>query len=127
MTRLVISVELRGLEPLTPCMPCRCATSCATAPRTTTRIIRRTGGSRLIRVPPASEPVGGRDRRSNVVSDEPPPRLHRLPRGCDLGPVRVVDPGNSTPRRRVLAEQRGDPQRDRGAVRDEHESALEPF
>ena len=26
------SVELRGLEPLTPCMPCRCATSCATAP-----------------------------------------------------------------------------------------------
>jgi hypothetical protein len=27
-----LSVELRGLEPLTPCMPCRCATSCATAP-----------------------------------------------------------------------------------------------
>src|SRR3954452_5161711 len=27
-----ISVELRGLEPLTLCMPCRCATSCATAP-----------------------------------------------------------------------------------------------
>ena len=27
------SVELRGLEPLTPCMPCRCATSCATAPK----------------------------------------------------------------------------------------------
>ncbi len=26
-------VELRGFEPLTPCMPCRCATSCATAPR----------------------------------------------------------------------------------------------
>ena len=26
------SVDLRGLEPLTPCMPCRCATSCATAP-----------------------------------------------------------------------------------------------
>lgn len=25
-------VELRGLEPLTPCMPCKCATSCATAP-----------------------------------------------------------------------------------------------
>ena len=28
----VFYVELRGLEPLTPCMPCRCATSCATAP-----------------------------------------------------------------------------------------------
>ena len=26
------TVELRGLEPRTPCMPCRCATSCATAP-----------------------------------------------------------------------------------------------
>ncbi len=25
-------VELKGLEPSTPCMPCRCATSCATAP-----------------------------------------------------------------------------------------------
>ena len=29
---LSVLVELRGLEPLTPCMPCRCATSCATAP-----------------------------------------------------------------------------------------------
>src|SRR3712207_861868 len=27
-----VSVDLRGLEPLTPCMPCRCATSCATDP-----------------------------------------------------------------------------------------------
>src|SRR5690625_2970641 len=26
-------VELRGFEPLAPCMPCRCATNCATAPR----------------------------------------------------------------------------------------------
>ena len=26
------TVDLRGLEPLTPCMPCRCATSCATGP-----------------------------------------------------------------------------------------------
>ncbi len=25
-------VELMGLEPTTPCMPCKCATSCATAP-----------------------------------------------------------------------------------------------
>lgn len=25
-------VDLRGFEPLTPCMPCRCATSCATPP-----------------------------------------------------------------------------------------------
>src|SRR4051794_6255396 len=27
-----MEVELRGLEPLTPCMPCKCATNCATAP-----------------------------------------------------------------------------------------------
>jgi hypothetical protein len=33
-------VELRGLEPLTLCMPCRCATSCATAP-TAENISRR--------------------------------------------------------------------------------------
>ena len=31
------SVELRGFEPLTPSMPWRCATSCATAPRTLAR------------------------------------------------------------------------------------------
>src|SRR4051794_29542545 len=33
-TRLLpgVLVDLRGLEPLTPCMPCRCATSCATDP-----------------------------------------------------------------------------------------------
>ncbi|GAB3304817.1 hypothetical protein GCM10027298_23370 [Epidermidibacterium keratini] len=30
-----VMVELRGLEPLTPCMPCRCATSCAIAPSAT--------------------------------------------------------------------------------------------
>jgi hypothetical protein len=35
----VFLVELRGLEPLTPCMPCRCATSCATAPSFFRRIL----------------------------------------------------------------------------------------
>ena len=25
-------MDLRGFEPLTPCMPCRCATNCATDP-----------------------------------------------------------------------------------------------
>jgi hypothetical protein len=32
MSRLITFVDLRRLEPLTPCMPCRCATSCATGP-----------------------------------------------------------------------------------------------
>ena len=27
-----LMVDLRGFEPLTPCMPCRCATNCATGP-----------------------------------------------------------------------------------------------
>src|SRR5690606_2845639 len=36
-----VLVELRGLEPLTPCMPCRCATSCATAPRPCGPALRR--------------------------------------------------------------------------------------
>lgn len=31
-SRKTLYVDLRGLEPLTPCMPCRCATSCATGP-----------------------------------------------------------------------------------------------
>ena len=31
-SRKTLWVDLRGLEPLTPCMPCRCATSCATGP-----------------------------------------------------------------------------------------------
>jgi hypothetical protein len=31
----VILVDLRGFEPLTPCMPCRCATSCAIGPSIT--------------------------------------------------------------------------------------------
>lgn len=31
-SKMSLLVELRGLEPLTPCMPCRCATSCAIAP-----------------------------------------------------------------------------------------------
>jgi hypothetical protein len=49
-------VELRGLEPLTPCMQSRCATSCAIAPRftpfrvsvvTRSLVYRRSRGRRL--------------------------------------------------------------------------------
>ena len=35
-------VDLRGLEPLTPCMPCRCATSCATGPFSVDRCLAAT-------------------------------------------------------------------------------------
>src|SRR3712207_3758289 len=41
---LVIGVELRGLEPLTPTLPVWCATSCATAPWPA-RCLQRTDGN----------------------------------------------------------------------------------
>src|SRR4051812_13620956 len=41
---LVIGVELRGLEPLTPTLPVWCATSCATAPWPT-RCLQRADGN----------------------------------------------------------------------------------
>ena len=51
-------VELRGLEPLTLCMPCRCATSCATAPTdedcTSCGPPVQLGGSRVVRAGRAS-------------------------------------------------------------------------
>jgi hypothetical protein len=58
------SVELRGFEPLTPCMPCRCATSCATAPIVGRRSVYR----------PSSGVVAGLllGRRAGVVLLEPP-------------------------------------------------------
>src|SRR5580700_1435465 len=70
------SVELRGFEPLTFCMPCRRATSCAIAPQPTEVAIRRpVGGTQLAyrfrapvsysnedarqaASPPVSQPVG---------------------------------------------------------------------
>src|SRR6476619_3278572 len=47
-------VELRGLEPLTPCMPCRCATSCATAPnfRCSEHVFRRAMFRFFVRISP---------------------------------------------------------------------------
>ena len=41
-------VQLRGLEPLTPCMPCRCATSCATAPDRCRKATRGILANRLL-------------------------------------------------------------------------------
>lgn len=62
------SVELRGLEPLTPCMPCRCATSCATAPRScdhallrATVIVAQIGPDALI-APPHETRLSARAR-----------------------------------------------------------------
>ncbi len=36
-----LMVDLRGFEPLTPCMPCRCATNCAIDPSEVGRILAR--------------------------------------------------------------------------------------
>ena len=54
-----IMVELRGLEPLTPSMPWRCATSCATAPH-------------------PSQPGGLRNHRARVAGDANPLRYPRF-------------------------------------------------
>ncbi len=70
MTRLITLVELRGLEPLTPCMPCRCATSCATAPRssrTTDGILANAGVSDEIGVSTSSTA----ELSSQIVGREP--------------------------------------------------------
>lgn len=48
-------VDLRGLEPLTPCMPCRCATSCATDPYAAKRGPTSVHGR--VPTPPVSEPA----------------------------------------------------------------------
>jgi hypothetical protein len=46
---LLVRVDLRGLEPLTPCMPCRCATSCATDPYSfSLRCVSRSNSSTLL-------------------------------------------------------------------------------
>ena len=53
-------VDLRGLEPLTPCMPCRCATSCATGP-----------WSPFAATTPAYYiPLEGKNRRQSVAAAE---------------------------------------------------------
>src|SRR5918994_4590237 len=55
-------VELRGLEPLTPCMPCRCATSCATAPNSFLPVFVFPGSNlnSVMHNPPGSESNGAR-------------------------------------------------------------------
>ena len=72
-----LSVELRGFEPLTPCMPCRCATNCATAPSVT--------------------------RSGNAGNPSGPPRRTRI-RGCRSGDLDVgraeVPAGEPQPGRR---------------------------
>ena len=63
-------VDLRGLEPLTPCMPCRCATSCATGPDRFP--LRRDNSISLQHVPGLFEPSPPRawraTRRESLAS-----------------------------------------------------------
>src|SRR5680860_861754 len=69
-------VELRGLEPLTPCLQSRCATNCATAPEWTSR---PTGSDRSVR------------RRSNLVGGLGPDILGRGVVGPLLHPHNTRD------------------------------------
>ena len=94
-------VELRGFEPLTPCMPCRCATSCATAPwaccqarapRKAPSESRRLAalranpgrGSRS----PRRRPARGPDRRASSAT-------RRSGRGCSRAAARPGPPGRA--------------------------------
>ena len=106
-------VELRGFEPLTPCMPCKCATNCATAPIGAAHSgqrgesYRRASGRLLI---------GGRGRGGGVVRREPQPA-----RAC-LGhhrPAAVVHRLEAVGGRQRPAEHAGqrDPQRRHRASR----------
>ncbi len=62
-------VDLRGLEPLTPCMPCRCATSCATDPLGVASCSRFPGGTieaYTMRTPGNEIVTATRARRASV-------------------------------------------------------------
>ena len=62
-------VDLRGLEPLTPCMPCRCATSCATGPDRFP--LRRDNSISLQHVPGLFEPSPPRAWRATRRNHSP--------------------------------------------------------
>ena len=117
-------VELRGFEPLTPCMPCRCATNCATAPSGCPPKGRR-------RVYPCTtdcpnppqgggRPGHGRHLRRRVPGLDPPPGAAL----DELGPVAVAQGAEHPPGDVVLEpEQPGGGGAARRAVRG-HDEAL---
>ena len=87
------SVELRGFEPLTFCMPCRRATSCAIAPQPTEVAIRRpVGGTQLAYRLRARVSYSNEDARQ--AARPPPRRSARWPR--TLTPM-STDPHRATP------------------------------
>src|SRR3712207_9367518 len=63
---LVIGVELRGLEPLTPTLPVWCATSCATAPWPA-RCLQRADGNDTGR---GRATGGGVERRAEALAKQ---------------------------------------------------------
>src|SRR5579875_554983 len=95
-------VELRGLEPLTPCMPCKCATNCATAPKR--RPVYR--GPTAACGPCSASVVPGLllRRRPGVVLLEPPAAAHV----GQQRPPTVRQRCQSPPSVRVHSEQRAD-------------------
>ena len=116
-------VELRGLEPLTLCMPCRCATSCATAPRVpvdlpgNSRNLSQPMGARRNR--PVSSVVGAirlyefsRSRPSGSSSvSTAQPQLTRAPRVSPSGAPQPTDLGEPDPDRGAVRHGHGHPSR----------------
>src|SRR5680860_1644087 len=123
----VARVELRGLEPLTPSMPWRCATSCATAPPSPE-------GNNPSVVPGRAAPKSGRGATGSAL-DAPacPGRadvvLGEEPAGATVaegGPVRVAEGPQRRPGGGGDAEQvqQGHPQRHPVGGHDEHSTVL---
>ena len=75
---LVVSVELRGLEPLTLCMPCRCATSCATAPTSSPSVVLKDNAENISRRRRPDE-IRGRRQVSQRTRSQTPSTVAAMP------------------------------------------------
>jgi hypothetical protein len=83
-------VELRGLEPLTPCMPCKCATSCATAPKAPPSLPGQAAGGAPPRspTPPPGNPTPPTGHpRSRTCQAPTCPNPHRLRHSAAAAPA----------------------------------------
>src|SRR5450759_4314653 len=109
-------VELRGLEPLTPSMPWRCATSCATAPHDCScgaPVVGTVG--EFIGHPPSFTKSGcSQEFGADVPCRDPPPAGIF----AQLGPVAVTQPADGLPGQvLVQVNQRSDDRSPRDTVR----------
>ena len=113
-----LPVELRGLEPLTPCMPCRCATSCATAPDCccSEKLSSGSPPKQLKYLRTAIPKIPNREYSlSRTPSGAAPTRSRRLPRLWRMRRPQAADPPRGSPSRAAPARRtHGPPHAGRG-------------